>query len=95
MDDAWRLVSEGEYIAAQHRFAQATSRINSDFVHVVSHYLQSKGCETFQAPYFAASQLSYFTQVSLGSLEPNVMFQPNSSSLTWWKLQYNSCHMPR
>lgn len=64
MDDAWHLVSEGEYIAAQHRFAQATSRINSDFVHVVSHHLQSKNCETFQAPYFAASQLTYFAQVS-------------------------------
>lgn len=62
MDDAWKLAIKGDLLAAQHRFAQATSRINSDFVFVVSHYLQTRNCDTFQAPYFSASQLAYFAQ---------------------------------
>lgn len=65
MYEGWRCVGTDDYFAAQHHFALATSRINSDFMFVVSRYLQSKGCEIMQAPYLAAAQLLYFAQEGL------------------------------
>ncbi|CEL95401.1 unnamed protein product [Vitrella brassicaformis CCMP3155] len=60
MDDAWQLLTEGDRFQAQQRFAQATSRINSDFTQFVFHYLRTKDCECIQAPYFATAQIAYF-----------------------------------
>eukprot|EP00922_Rhytidocystis_sp_ex-Travisia-forbesii_P053247 GHVS01078961.1.p1 GENE.GHVS01078961.1~~GHVS01078961.1.p1 ORF type:complete len:921 (+),score=193.14 GHVS01078961.1:386-3148(+) len=65
MDEAWLHYARGDTLAAQAKFAQATSRINSDFVQFIFHYLLFKNCECFQAPYFATAQLAYFVQQDL------------------------------
>lgn len=62
MDEAWHCFAKGDFQGAQNKFAQATSRINSDFVQFILHYLKSKDCECFQAPYFATAELAYFIE---------------------------------
>lgn len=62
MDEAWHHFAKGDRQAAQAKFAQATSRINSDFVQFTFHYLKSKDCNCFQAPYFATAQLAYLVE---------------------------------
>lgn len=63
MDEAWKCVARNEFIPAQHLFSLATSRINSDFIYYVSHFLQQSKVDVMQAPYFSISQLAYLAQV--------------------------------
>ncbi|KEP67277.1 UNVERIFIED_CONTAM: XPG N-terminal domain-containing protein [Hammondia hammondi] len=62
IDEGWMLYAHGGGQVALSKFAHATSRINSDFVHFSLHFLKSKGCECFQAPFFATAQLAYFAE---------------------------------
>mmetsp|Transcript_37642 Transcript_37642/g.107530 ORF Transcript_37642/g.107530 Transcript_37642/m.107530 type:complete len:756 (-) Transcript_37642:56-2323(-) len=62
MELAWTHLAQGQKSEAQKCFAVSTSRINSDFVHFISHHLRQRGCEVLQAPYFAGAQLAHFSE---------------------------------
>lgn len=62
MYQAWRNLANNNANEAFYLFSQAISRINSDSLQFIFHYLKSQGCECFQAPYLAAAQLAYFVE---------------------------------
>merc|ERR1719181_2289481 len=64
-DSAWQALARGDITTASKHFALSTSRVNSDFVYFVYHYLRGIGQEVFQAPYFAGSQISHFEQTGV------------------------------
>eukprot|EP01068_Selenidium_serpulae_P016438 Selendium_serpulae@DN6298_c0_g1_i2.p1 len=65
MDQAWKLYAAGDEKKALDLFSQASSRVNTDSLQFIFHYLKSKGCECLQAPYLAAAQLAYLIQHDL------------------------------
>jgi len=62
MMDAWSFLAKGHLSEAQKFFAISTSRINGDFVYFIFQHMRYRGCEVFQAPYFAGTQLVHFAE---------------------------------